>query len=78
MKPEDAWGARWANCAHPLSHQFMSIACEKESLVVLAADLTTVEEIVQIVEDVGDHVHVDKKKEWGQYFFQIILYIRAP
>ena len=56
MKAEDAWGARWANCAHPLSHQFMSIACEKESLVVLAADLPTVEEIVQIIEDVGDHV----------------------
>ena len=58
-----------------LSHQFMSIACEKESLVVLAADLPTVEEIVQIIEDVGDHVcalktHVDmvedfNLEDWG-------------
>ena len=56
MKAEEAWGARWANCAHPLSHQFMSIAYEKESLVVLAADLPTIEQIVQIVEEVGDHV----------------------
>ena len=60
MKAEDAWGARWVNCAHPLSHQFMSIACEKESLVVLAADMPTVEEIVQIVEDVGvNRLHLD-------------------
>ena len=75
MKAEEAWGARWVNCAHPLSHQFMSIACEKESLVVLAADLPTVKEIVQIVEDVGDHVcalktHVDmvedfNLEDWG-------------
>ena len=75
MKAEEAWGARLENCAHPLSHQFMSIACEKESLVVLAADMPTVEEIVQIVEDVGDHVcalktHVDmvedfNLEDWG-------------
>ena len=75
MKAEEAWGARWANCAHPLSHQFMSIAYEKESLVVLAADLPTIEQIVQTVEEVGDHVcalktHVDMiedfdLEDWG-------------
>ena len=75
MKAEEAWGARWANCAHPLSHQFMSIAYEKESLVVLAADLPTIEQIVQTVEEVGDHVcalktHVDmieyfELEDWG-------------
>ena len=64
MKAEDAWGSRWVNCAHPLSHEFMRIACEKESLVVLAADLPTVDGIVHLIEDVGDHVcavktHVD-------------------
>jgi len=64
MKAEDAWGARWDNCAHPLSHEFMRIACEKESLVVLAADLPTVDGMLHLIEDVGDHVcalktHVD-------------------
>ncbi len=76
MKAEDAWGPRWVNCAHPLSHQFMSIACEKESLVVLAADLPTIDGIVEVVETVGDHVcalktHVDmvegfNLEDWGK------------
>ncbi len=64
MKPEDAWGSRWTNCAHPLSHEYMRIACEKESLVVLAADLPTIDGIVDIIESVGSRVcalktHVD-------------------
>ena len=64
MKAEDAWGPRWVNCAHPLSHEFMRVAREKESLVVLAADLPTVDGIVQLIEDVGEYVcalktHVD-------------------
>jgi len=64
MKAEDAWGARWANCAHPLSHEFMRVSSIKESLVVLAADLPTMDGILQLIEDVGDYVcalktHVD-------------------
>ena len=75
MKADEAWGSRWANCAHPLSHQFMSVAFEKKSLVVLAADLPTIEQIVRIVEQVGDYVcalktHVDvvedfNLEDWG-------------
>ena len=64
MKAEDAWGPRWANCAHPLSHEFMRVACEKQSLVVLAADLPTADSIVELIEEVGECVcalktHVD-------------------
>ena len=64
MKAEDAWGPRWANCAHPLSHEFMRVACEKQSLVVLAADLPTADSIVELIEEVGEYVcalktHVD-------------------
>ena len=76
MKPEDAWGARWANCAHPLSHEFMRIACEKESLVVLAADLPTIDGIVEMIESIGSRVcalktHVDMVDDfsigdWGK------------
>ena len=76
MKAEDAWGPRWANCAHPLSHEFMRVACEKQSLVVLAADLPTVDGIVELVEEVGECVcalktHVDMvegftMEDWGR------------
>ena len=75
MKADEVWGPRWANCAHPLSHQFMSVAFEKKSLVVLAADLPTIEQIVRIVEEIGDYVcalktHVDvvedfNLEDWG-------------
>ena len=76
MKAEDAWGPRWANCAHPLSHEFMRVACEKQSLVVLAADLPTVDGIVELIEEVGECVcalktHVDMvegftMEDWGR------------
>lgn len=76
MKAEDAWGSRWVNCAHPMSHEFMRVASEKESLVVLAADLPTIDGIVQIIETVGEHVcalktHVDmiedfNMKDWSR------------
>ena len=76
MKAEDAWGPRWVNCAHPLSHEFMRISSEKQSLVVLAADLPTVDGIVDLIEEVGDYVcalktHVDmvegfNMEEWAR------------
>ena len=64
MIAEDAWGKRWSNCAHPLSHEFMRVATEKESLVVLAADEPSVGGILRLIESVGDSVcalktHVD-------------------
>ena len=64
MKAEDVWGSRWANCAHPLSHEFMRVACTKESLVVLAADLADIEDILLLIDDIGDYIcalktHVD-------------------
>ena len=64
MQPDEAWGGRWRACAHPLSHRFMETACEKKSLVVLAADLPTVDGLVQLIDQVGPHVtalktHVD-------------------
>ena len=76
MKPEDAWGPRWAVCGHPLAHRYMEAACEKRSLVVLAADLPTVDGLVGLIEEVGDHVvalktHVDMvegftPEPWGR------------
>ena len=60
MKPEAAWGPRWANCVHPLSLQYMEIAVQKRSLVVLAADLPTTEELVDLIANVGEYVAVVK------------------
>ena len=64
MQPDEAWGERWRACAHPLSHKFMETACEKKSLVVLAADVPTVDGLGQLINQVGPHVaalktHVD-------------------
>jgi|TARA_B100000131_G_scaffold322932_2_gene378809 orotidine 5'-phosphate decarboxylase subfamily 1 len=70
MKPEDAWGVRWKKSAHPLAHEFMRIACKKESLVVLAADLPTMDRIKQMVELVGSRIcalktHVDMIEDFS-------------
>ena len=69
MGPEQVWGARWANCAHPLAHEYMRVACKKRSLVVLAADLTTIGEIVEIISKVGSRIcvlktHVDMVEDF--------------
>ena len=64
MEPEAAWGPRWVNCVHPISLQYMEIATQKRSLVVLAADLPNVEEVVDLIAEVGQYItavktHVD-------------------
>ena len=76
MQPDEAWGPRWHSCAHPLSHRYMEVACDKRSLVVLAADVSRVDDLVELVESVGPHIaglktHVDMTEgftidEWGR------------
>ena len=76
MQPDEAWGARWLSCSHPLSHRYMEVACDKRSLVILAADVPKVDDLVGLVELVGPHIaglktHVDMTedftiKEWGK------------
>ena len=70
MGPEQVWGARWANCAHPLAHEYMKIACKKRSLVVLAADLPTIGEIVEVISKVGSRIcvlktHIDMVEDFS-------------
>jgi len=60
MNAEGAWGERWVNCAHPLSHQYMTAAFQKRSLVVLAADLPTIDGLLDLISQVGDYVSVLK------------------
>lgn len=76
MQPDEAWGPRWLSCAHPLSHRYMEVACDKRSLVILAADVPRVDDLVRLVELVGPHIaglktHVDMTEEftieeWGR------------
>ena len=71
MRADEAWGARWRGCAHPLSHRFMETAAEKETLVVLAADLGSTDELVSLIHQVGPHIaalktHVDMVEDFSQ------------
>ena len=76
MQPDEAWGSRWLSCSHPLSHRYMEVACDKRSLVILAADVPKVDDLVGLVELVGPHIaglktHVDMTEdftieEWGK------------
>ena len=56
MQPQEVWGARWSDCANPLAHRYMETAVRKQSLVCLAADMKTVDELVDLVNSVGPHI----------------------
>ncbi|MCS5555871.1 MAG: orotidine 5'-phosphate decarboxylase, partial [Arenicellales bacterium] len=78
MRADEAWGARWRSCAHPLSHRFMETAAEKGTLVVLAADLGSTEELVSIIHQVGPHIaalktHVDMVEDFSQESWQEVV-----
>ena len=78
MQADEAWGARWRSCAHPLSHRFMEPAVEKETLVVLAADLSTTGELVRIIDQVGPHIaalktHVDMIEDFSADSWQEVV-----
>ncbi len=71
MQAADVWGSRWSSTAHPLSHRFMEAAVEKQTLVVLAADLETTAELVQLINEVGPHIaalktHVDMVEDYSK------------
>ena len=60
MKAEAVWGMRWENCANPLAHRIMEIAIKKKSLVCLAADMTSVSELIDLIREVGPFISVLK------------------
>ena len=78
MRADEAWGARWRSCAHPLSHRFMETAAEKGTLVVLAADLGSTEDLVSLIQQVGPHIaalktHVDMVEDFSQESWQDVV-----
>ena len=69
MEPSDVWGHRWERCENPLARRYMEVTCRKESLVILAADLRTMDELKDLVGLVGPHIaalktHVDLVDDW--------------
>jgi orotidine-5'-phosphate decarboxylase len=69
MEPAEVWGARWNACDNSLSRQYMEVACRKQSLVILAADLRTMAGLNELIDQVGPHLaalktHVDLVDDW--------------
>ena len=69
MEPADVWGTRWNVCDNTLARQYMEVVCRKQSMVVLAADLNTMGELNELVDQVGPHIaalktHVDLVDDW--------------
>ena len=78
MQAADVWGSTWSSTAHPLSHRFMEAAVEKQTLVVLAADLDTTGELVQLIHEVGPHIaalktHVDMVEDYSNESWQEVV-----
>ena len=69
MDPATIWGTRWLNCDQPIAKKYMEVTCKKQSLVVLAADKRTMDELNDLIDDVGDYIsalktHVDLIDDW--------------
>ena len=59
MEAEDLWGARWTSSANPLTHRYMETAARKQTLVCLAADMRSVGELIDLVEELSaEIIHV--------------------
>ena len=71
MSPATIWGERWLNCDHPIAKKYMEVECNKQSLVVLAADKKNMEDLNELIENVGDYIsalktHVDLIDDWSK------------
>lgn len=78
MSAEEIWGKRWRSCAHPLTHRFMEISTRKKSLVILAADLYTIDELVNLIDTVGPYIsalktHVDMIIDFDKLKWEKVL-----
>ena len=71
MEPESVWKDRWSNNQSAMARKYMPVACQKQSLVCLAADRNTMEGLFALLEEVGPHIaalktHVDLVDDWTQ------------
>ena len=70
MEAADIWGARWEACDNSMVRQYMEVVCRKQTLVILAADLRTMEGLSNLIDEVGPHIaalktHVDLVDDWN-------------
>lgn len=70
MMAEEAWGERWGAATSPLARRYMETAASKQSLVCLAADRSTMDGLMSLIDAVADHVvalktHVDLVDDWS-------------
>ena len=66
----EAWGQRYVSSADPLMHRYMEISEKKQTLVCLAADKTTMQEMFDLLEKVAPFIavlktHVDLIDDWN-------------
>ena len=70
MQANESWGSRWSENSQPMARAYMEVACRKQSLVCLAADCSTMEELNQLIDEVGPYLaalktHVDLVDDWS-------------
>ena len=70
MQASEVWGNRWSNAVLPMARKYMEVATEKQSLVCLAADRTTMSGLFELVKEVGPYIaalktHVDLVDDWS-------------
>jgi len=69
MEAAEVWGSRWDLCDNPMVRQYMDVVCRKQTLVILAADLRTMEGLSNLIDSVGPYIaalktHVDLVDDW--------------
>ncbi len=69
MQPSEVWGERWNANSNPLARRWMETVVAKQSMVVLAADVYTMADLNNLLEEVAPHVsalktHVDLVDDW--------------
>jgi len=70
MQPEEVWGDRWDSSTNLISKEYMKLATQKQSLLILAADKKTMNGLSTLIDDVSEYVvvvktHVDLIEDWS-------------
>ncbi|HIK78431.1 MAG: orotidine-5'-phosphate decarboxylase [Methanobacteriota archaeon] len=69
LEPSSVWGDRWTSCDSPIAKKYMTVACQKRSIVCLAADRNTLLGLGELIDQVGPYIsalktHVDLVDDW--------------
>ncbi|MBR60702.1 MAG: orotidine-5'-phosphate decarboxylase [Euryarchaeota archaeon] len=71
MEPNQIWKRRWASDSSPILKKYMEVVCRKKSAVCLAADRYKMNDLFQLLKEVGPHIaalktHVDLVSDWDK------------